>query len=103
METSKAECGDWQPIKNVDMTICANKRFKLRAGDVTAAFLQTSESLEDLDLTVWAPAELAVAFGANPENPVMPLRISKAFYGLVQSPRCWYNDVSSKMKRQGWK
>ena len=89
--------------RNLLLTICANNRFKLRAGDVTAAFLQTSESLEDLDLTVCAPAELAVAFGANPENPVMPLRISKAFYGLVRSPRCWYNDVSSKMQRQGWK
>ena len=58
--------------RNLLLTICANNRFKLRAGDVTAAFLQTSESLEDLDLTVWAPAALAVA--ANPENPVMPLR-----------------------------
>ena len=87
--------------RNLLLTICANNRFKLRAGDVTATFLQTSESLEDLDLTVWAPAELAVA--ANPENPVMPIRISKAFYGLFQSPRCWYNDVSSKMKSQGWK
>ena len=46
------------------------------------------ESLE----TVWAPAELAVLF-----------RVCKALYGLVQSSRCWYMDVSGKMSKHGWK
>ena len=35
-------------------------------------------------MTVWAPAELAVMFRANPHNPIMPLRITKVFDGLVQ-------------------
>ena len=35
-------------------------------------------------MTVWAPAELAVMFGANPHNPIMPLRITQVFDGLVQ-------------------
>lgn len=51
---------------------------------------------------VWAPAELAVLFGANPKRPVMLLRVCKAFYGLVQSPRCWFNDVPSRMRILGW-
>ena len=49
------------------------------------------------------PFRACCSFGADPAHPVMPLRVSKAFYGLVQSPRCWFNDVSSKMLRQGWK
>lgn len=54
-------------------------------------------------MVVWAPAELAVLFGADPAWRVFPLLIAKAFYGLVQAPRCWFNDMSSKMKAQGWK
>eukprot|EP00435_Cladocopium_sp_Y103_P016659 s60_g4.t1 len=85
------------------LALCANKGYRLKAGDVTSAFLQTDESLEPLGMTVWAPAELAVLFGASPENPVMPLRVMRAFYGLVQSPRCWFNDVSGKMVKHGWR
>lgn len=66
------------------LAVCSNKRFKLRAGDVTSAFLQASESVGDLGLTVWAPAELAVLFGASPLHPVMPLRVCRAFYGLFR-------------------
>ena len=82
--------------------ICSNNKFKLRAGDVTSAFLQTSESLEDLGLTVWAPSELAVLLGGDPSHPVMPLRVCRAFYGLVRSPRCWFEDVSTKLQKQEW-
>ena len=85
------------------LTLCANKGYRLKAGDVTAAFLQADASLESQEMTAWAPAELAVLFGAPPSNPIMPLRITKAFYGLVQAPRCWFMDISEKMKRQGWK
>ena len=89
--------------RNLLLTICGNYGFKLRAGDVTSAFLQADESLEQAGMTVWAPAELATLFGANPSCPIMPLRITKAFYGLIQSPRCWFLDVSNKMILQGWR
>ena len=79
--------------KNLLLTVVANRGFRLRAGDITSAFLQTEESLEHLNMTVWAPAELAVLFGADPAYPVMPLPVSRAFYGLVQAPRCWFDDV----------
>ena len=85
------------------LTLCANCGYRLKAGDVTAAFLQADASLEDKEMTIWAPAELAVVFGADPNHPVLPLRISKAFYGLVQAPRCWFNDISAKLMKQGWK
>ena len=69
--------------RNMLLITCANNQFRLRAGDVTSAFLQASQSLEAEDLQVWAPAELAVLFGADPQNPVLPLKICRAFYGLV--------------------
>ena len=87
--------------RNLLLSLCANK-FRLRAGDVTAAFLQAEESLEELGLTVHAPAELAVLFGADPNSPSAVLRITKAFYGLVQAPRCWFNDVTKTMVSHGW-
>ena len=52
------------------LTLCANKGYRLKAGDVTSAFLQAEESLEPLGLTVKAPAELATLFGADPKHPV---------------------------------
>ena len=89
--------------RNLVLAVCANYGFRLKARDVTSAFLQAAESLEDEKMTIWAPAELAVLFGADPHHPVMPLRITKAFYGLVQAPRCWFNDVSATMRKHGWK
>ena len=59
--------------------------------------------MEPLGLTVKAPAELATLFGADPKHPVKWLRITKAFYGLVQAPRCWFNDVANTMLSHGWK
>lgn len=45
------------------------------------------------------PFERAVLFGADPAHPVMPLLVSRAFYGLVQAPRCWFDDVTQTMQR----
>ena len=88
--------------RNLLLTVAANNGFKIRAGDVTSAFLQADESLEDEDLVIWAPSELAVMFGADPSHPILPLKIRKAFYGLVHAPRAWYNHVVKTMISQGW-
>ena len=89
--------------RNLLLTLSANLGLPLRAGDVTSAFLQASQSLEHEGLTIWAPAELAVAFGASPEDPVMPLRIRRAFYGLCHAPRAWFDHISQTMQRLGFK
>ena len=89
--------------RSLILTIAANRGFKLKAGDVTSAFLQTMQSLEDENLVVWSPAELATLFGADPHHPVMPLKVAKAFYGLVHAPRHWFQDVSATMRKHGWK
>lgn len=54
--------------RNVLLAITSNLKLKCNTGDVSSAFLQTQESLEDQDLTVWAPPELAVMLGARPED-----------------------------------
>ena len=48
------------------MTLAAALKLKLKAGDVASAFLQTGISLEDEELNVMAPPELAAMFGADP-------------------------------------
>eukprot|EP00438_Fugacium_kawagutii_P000255 Skav212300 [mRNA] locus=scaffold732:645059:648265:- [translate_table: standard] len=89
--------------RNLLLTVCANEKFKLRSGDVTSAFLQAAQSLEDEDLVVWAPAELATLYGADPQYPVKALKICRAFYGLVHAPRKWYDHVCSTLVAIGWK
>eukprot|EP00435_Cladocopium_sp_Y103_P052546 s1130_g16.t1 len=89
--------------RNMLLATCINLGLRLRAGDVTSAFLQTSASIEDQDLTVWSTPELAVLFGAPPENLFLPLRVVKPFYGLVHSSREWYNGVSKTLVKTSWK
>ena len=88
--------------RNMLLMLCANSGFKIRAGDVTSAFLQADDSLEQEDLVVWAPSELATMFGADPSHPVMPLKITRAFYGLVHAPRKWFKHVVKTMTSHGW-
>ena len=89
--------------RNMMLSLCANSGLKIRGGDVTSAFLQADQDLESENLTVWAPAELAVMYGADASFPVMPLRIRKAFYGLVHSPRVWFEYLSATMRSIGFR
>ena len=100
VETSSATMG--KVGRNMLLCLCAALNLKLKAGDVTSAFLQTDESLEGEDLYVWAPPELATYFGGDPRDP-RALKVLKAFYGLVHSPRKWWETVVAAMKRSGWK
>ena len=89
--------------KHMILSLAANLGYRIKSGDITSAFLQAKANLEKDELTIWAPPELAVLYGAPPERPIMPLRIVRAFYGLVQSPRLWFEDLQSTMLEQGWK
>lgn len=86
---------------NLLLTVAAARRLVLKSGDVTSAFLQTDESLEDQEPTVWSPPELAALFGADPQDP-RALRALRAFYGLVHAPRQWFECVVALMLRTGW-
>ena len=88
--------------RHVLMACAANNQFTLESGDVTSAFLQTIGDLEHENLLVWAPAELAAAFGAPPEEGTV-LKLTKAFYGLVHAPRKWFESVVASLLRDGWR
>ena len=76
------------------LSCVANHGFGLESKDATSASLQTIGSLEQEDLLVWAPAELAAAFGAPPEEgTVLKLR----------APRRWYDSVVDFLVHDGWK
>ena len=87
--------------RNILLTVAAALKLTLKSGDVTSAFLQTMESLEHQELTVWAPPELATFFGAEPHDR-RALRVLRAFYGLVHAPRKWYESVCAVLKASGW-
>ena len=89
--------------RNTLLAVCANQKFALRSGDVTSAFLQTEQSLENEELYVWPPPEVAVLFGADPNSPSLPLKVVKAFYGLAHAPRKWYEQVCTTLQQQGWR
>ena len=41
-------------------------------------------------------------FGAAPEAPVKALRIRRAFYGLVNAPRAWYDHLAGTLQKIGY-
>ena len=82
------------------LAAASNRGFKLESGDVTSAFLQTVESLEDEELFVWAPSELAALFGAESGDETV-LKLTKAFYGLVHAPRKWHESVVEALLLSG--
>ena len=88
--------------RNLLLTLCANFGFFLMCGDVSSAFLQADQSLENEELYVWAPAELAVLYGALPNFPMKILKICRAFYGLVHAPRKWFDHVVQTLASHGW-
>ena len=88
--------------RNLVLTATAAKHFVLKSGDVSSAFLQAEASLENEQLTVWAPPELAVLYGGDPTEP-KALRVLKAFYGLVHPPRKWFESVVATLTRSGWR
>ena len=88
--------------RNIILTLAAALKMKVKAGDVTSAFLQTGISLEDEELNVMAPPELAAMFGADPGDQRALIRVREAFYGLAHAPRKWYERCVQVMQDTGW-
>ena len=85
------------------LSAVANNRWMLESADVTSAFLQAMASLEKDELYVFAPAELGAAFGGDGKDDTTILKVVRAFYGLVDSPRRWHETVTKVLKEQGWR
>ena len=85
------------------LTVVSNKKWLLESADVTSAFLQALSDLEKDDLYVCAPAELGAAFGGDGSSDGTILKVLRAFYGLVDSPRRWHETVTAVLEKQGWR
>ena len=78
--------------------LCSWKRFRLRKGDISGAFLQGDNMTEEL----WCRPvkEITDALGL-PENTPMLMR--KAAYGLVQAPLQWFYTINNFLISLGYK
>ena len=73
--------------RNMIFQLAAMKAWRLKKGDVKAAFLQGKGLPEDKPVFIAANEELAEELGM----PVGALaRLRKAVYGLCQAPKSWY-------------
>ena len=76
---------------------CALRRFRLSKGDVSGAFLQGMEVVEELFCRPLP--EMCEALGISDNTPTL---LTKAAYGLVQAPLYWYESVCATMSELGY-
>ena len=76
----------------------ARKRWKIRKGDVTAAFLQGKPSEEKRETYVDAPVEVKEALNMKGGDR---LQLLVAAYGTVHAPRQWWKTVEEDFGKLG--
>ena len=84
--------------RNMIFQLAAMKAWRLKKGDVKAAFLQGKGLPEDKPVFIAANEELAEELGL-PMGVLM--RLKKAVYGLCQAPKSWYESVDALMEQLG--
>ena len=85
--------------KQLILQQATQKRWRLRKGDVTAAFLQGKKLTKSKYCL--APEELAEALGMPPGERVV--RLLKSVYGLTAAPLEWYKEVNEVLIKLGAK
>ena len=87
--------------RNLYLTKVAQKRFKLRKGDVKNAFLQGHQPAEDVQELVAEPVpELAEYMGLSADEVVV---LTKFCYGLIDAPRQWWLTLQGDLLKAGWR
>ena len=78
--------------------LCSWKRFRLKKGDISGAFLQGDDMEEEL----WCRPvkEITVALGLPEHTPML---MCKAAYGLVQAPLQWFYTINNFLGNLGYK
>ena len=79
------------------LQLSAWKRWKVRKGDVTGAFLQSRQYPDDL-FCIPCP-EICESLGIEPGSVT---RVKKACYGLVDAPLEWYRSVDEFLRTLGF-
>ena len=77
--------------RNMALQLIANKKLRLRKGDVKAAFLQGASTQKSDNVIIDPRPELREGLGLAPHDYV---RLLKAVYRLCNTPREWYETVS---------
>ena len=91
--------------KMLILSIVANTAWLLESADVPSAFLQSLQDMEKEDLVVYAPAELAAAYGADGTQGSTVLGLPRAFHGLCsecRAPKSWCDTVTATLNKSGW-
>ena len=84
--------------KQMLLQMVVQKGWRLKKGDVTAAFLQ-GRPLSGKNKYALAPPELAEAMGLPPGERVV--RLLKSVYGLTTAPLDWYLEVDRVLRSLG--
>jgi hypothetical protein len=84
--------------KQMLLQMVVQKGWRLKKGDVTAAFLQ-GRPLSGKNQYALAPPELAEAMGLPPGERVV--RLLKSVYGLTTAPLDWYLEVDRVLRALG--
>ena len=77
---------------------CSWKKFKIRKGDVSGAFLQG----KDLEEEIWCRPvkEITDELGLSEGTPML---MRKAAYGLVQAPLVWFESINEFLQELGYR
>ena len=87
--------------RHLPLQACALHKLRIRFGDVSSAFGQTSASDEHQELTIKAPPEVGYLFSDSEGKPARYVRLLKSFCGLTSAPRAWWLDITQKLS-QAW-
>ena len=82
--------------KNLILSICAARKWKIWGADIKTAFLSGDPS--DRQLYFRPPAEIQKWMELDKEDL---FRLEKAAYGLAEAPRAWFLRLSRELKAQG--
>ena len=85
--------------RNLLLTECARKSFRVSVGDIKTAFLRGDDTEWSRQVYADPPPEVKAQLGMT---DTQVFRIVKAIYGLLNAPKMWHESLSQFLLKQGW-
>lgn len=85
--------------RNLILSICSMRNWKLSLGDIETAFLNSDPTEESREIYSDPPKDVKDMLGMNEKQL---FRIRKALYGLLNVPRRWMEKLSQELRKLGW-
>ena len=85
--------------RNLLLTQCAHRGFKVSVGDIRTAFLRGEDTEWCRQVYADPPSEVKQHIGMT---DTQVFRIVKAIYGLLHAPKMWHESLSKFLLEQGW-